>query len=344
MEAWARSPKTLFTMQSDRRLREVLDTTQENLEVAVGAAYSRWTELRVRYVEPCVQSVSACCLGQCLGGHRQQGNNRRESFDFFFDRYDEEDLYAPDEMERLLDSEEEVASDEEFGHFAESGGGGSSSSSTSAAAAAAADASRASTSAGEAAAAATASSSHTQQFQPGTHPDMRVGEVGFGADRRKGSSQQPFSRQILQYYAGSSAVQAKSSVESFFYSLFPFWKKSPRINYRPSAAGLKGVSKTRKRSSTKSSTQSSETYRSRGDLFSDGEYDNDMMADAQIVSDNFASMLTYGRPEATSELPENADLASLKSRAESSIESIPGSTTVPAQEPTQEEPASLPRS
>ncbi|VVT46562.1 uncharacterized protein SAPINGB_P001275 [Magnusiomyces paraingens] len=46
---------------------------------------------------------------------------------------------------------------------------------------------------------------------------------------------------------------------------------------------------TRERSSTKSSVQSSETYRSRRELLSDVE-----SADAQMVSDNFASSLVYG--------------------------------------------------
>jgi hypothetical protein len=91
-----------------------------------------------------------------------------------------------------------------------------------------------------------------------------------------------------------------TSVTSKLMSWFPFFRWSdPTLHYKPSTAGLTGVVKSRTRSSTKSSTISTETYRSRGELFSDGEYDGSHMEDAQMVSDNFAASLVFAKQRAS---------------------------------------------
>jgi hypothetical protein len=86
----------------------------------------------------------------------------------------------------------------------------------------------------------------------------------------------------------------QKSFSSLIVSYLPFWARPRSLRYKPSTAGLTGV-RNRTRSSTKSSVQSSETYRSRRDLFSDEEYE-----DAQMVADNFAATLVFGRGKSDS--------------------------------------------
>lgn len=61
------------------------------------------------------------------------------------------------------------------------------------------------------------------------------------------------------------------------------------LRYRPSTAGLTGLN-TRERSSTGISTHSSDTYRSRGDLFGSEDIEND----AQMMDDSFVQDMPSG--------------------------------------------------
>lgn len=65
------------------------------------------------------------------------------------------------------------------------------------------------------------------------------------------------------------------------------------LRYRPSNAGLTGLN-TRERSSTGNSTHSSDTYRSRGDLFGSEDIEND----AQMMDDSFVQDLPSGDGQA----------------------------------------------
>lgn len=150
----------------NERLREVWGTTQDNLETAVGTAYSSWTRFNRAYLEPCVGSVTTCAtrcgagVQVCFGrkpsrhgrgrrGHRGAGrggvgggllrgnsgggiiggsgsggigaggdgdgegsyfnSGRRDSFNIFYDTYDEDVMFGRDELERLLNSQDEYS-------------------------------------------------------------------------------------------------------------------------------------------------------------------------------------------------------------------------------------------
>lgn len=64
----------------------------------------------------------------------------------------------------------------------------------------------------------------------------------------------------------------------------------PKLRYRPSAAGLQ----VRERSSTKSSIESSDTFRSRTELLSDGDHE-----DAQLVGDINAALVNYAAADSS---------------------------------------------
>lgn len=79
--------------------------------------------------------------------------------------------------------------------------------------------------------------------------------------------------------------QVHNYLAQFLPSIF-----EPKLTYRPSAAGLR----VRERSSTKSSIESSDTYRSRTELLSDGDHE-----DAQLVGDIDAALTSYDESYAT---------------------------------------------
>uniref|UniRef100_A0A060T616 ARAD1B07392p n=1 Tax=Blastobotrys adeninivorans TaxID=409370 RepID=A0A060T616_BLAAD len=181
------------------------ESTQDNLETAVGSAYSGWTQFNSRHVEPTTHklwrwvSSSACC--GCMGPQR------RNSADIFFDMYEDDDVYAHDELDRLIDGEADDDSEEEFPQY-----------------------------------------SQTRIEFPST-------EV----------------RTTLR--AQSDAVT--NGLKSVWYWMFPW-----RQRYDPGTADMTNVeANSRSRSSTKSSTVSSDTLRSRADLFSDGDVE-----DAHLMS------------------------------------------------------------
>lgn len=221
-------------MQSsrDESIRLAWATTQENLENAVGSAYSRWNRLNAGYVQPAFESIGSCFLS-CFGrSNYMSRNNRRGSMDFFFDMYDDGDAFGRDELERLLNEEDHGDYDSEPFITGDVPGGSSSGG----------------------------------------------GRLGLGSNLKDLSSNDN---------GGGVAAKLMSWIPPFFR-----WT-DPTLHYKPSTAGLTGVSTNRTRSSTKSSSLSTETYRSRGELFSDGEYDGDQMEDAQMVSDNFAASLIF---------------------------------------------------
>lgn len=183
-------------------MQEVWESTQENLENAVGTAYSGWTRVYYQYIVPCNQTVTSC-FGACCGRRKNRSNIRRDSFDIFFDMYDDDDVFGRDELERLLNEEDDGQRNEN-------------------------------------------DNDNDEEYNDDQFPIIPSGNEAYG------------------------------KVKSIFYSIFPSLH-----NYKPSTADLVGV---RTRSSTKSSTQSSETYRSRRDLFSDDE-DFSQQEDAHMVSD-----------------------------------------------------------
>ncbi|KAA8909920.1 hypothetical protein TRICI_004305 [Trichomonascus ciferrii] len=155
-------------------MQDVWETTQENLENAVGSAYSGW-------------------------------NRAWDSFDIFFDMYDDDDAFGRDELERLLNEDND-------------------------------------------------NDGHDHVVNDNDNPD----------DQFPGN-------------------EAYGRIKSMLLSVFPSLHR-----YKPSTNDLIGVTG-RTRSSTKSSTQSSETYRSRRDLFSDddedfGQQDAHMVSEADITS------------------------------------------------------------
>lgn len=226
-------------MQSscDESIRLAWTTTQENLETAVGTAYSGWTRFNAGYVRPVLESVRGC-FASCLGR-----TGRRGSFsqDFFFDMYDDDEAFGRDELERLLNEDRPEYTDDPVDLLEEG---------------------------------------------PSSHLAARLGK-----------NDSPLGERLGLKDSGTLTAKMRSWI--------PFWSRSdPMLWYKPSTAGLTGV-RTRTRSSTKSSTRSSETFRSRGDLFSDGEYDGAQMEDAQMVSDNFAASLVFGNEHRTNSSSTN---------------------------------------
>ncbi|ANB11340.1 hypothetical protein AWJ20_4145 [Sugiyamaella lignohabitans] len=259
--------------EHERRIREVWETTQENLETAVGTAYSRWTNVNNHYVNPTVESISSCTRGcfSCFPDTRRRpGSHRRNSMDFF-DMYDEEGEFGRDELDRLI-SEDQIDGYDDFGP-----------------------------------------EDPVYERQP--EGAARPGSINEHSGASGGA---PAISHVLR--------DTKKSFLSIFGSLMPLWAQPPSLRYKPSTAGLRGVRPAnRSRSSTKSSVQSSETFRSRTDLFSDEEYE-----DAQMVSDNFAAALVFGRSRggtmgSRSSLnsgKNSADTKSIDSRRSDSTKSI----------------------
>lgn len=260
-------------MQSNERIREVWETTQENLETAVGTAYSGWQGFYVRQVEPFGHQVSSWLKVYCFccfpANRKRPPNKRNNSVDIFFDMYDEDEAIGRDELERLLGSGAGRDWYNSEYYEEEQGGGGD-------------------------------DSGYSTEDTNGEGPssDQRY--------KKKKAMEYPSSTDIDAYatYKKERKPSLTEPISSLWYSIFPFWGKSSIMKYKPSTADLIGVNPTmtnvkqkntkqthsRSRSDTKSSrtsTHSSATYRSRRDLFSDGE----SLDDAQIVSDNFASLI-----------------------------------------------------
>lgn len=194
-------------------MQDVWESTQENLENAVGSAYSGWNRAWYQYLEPLGQSVkkgATACFGPCCGHRKGRRNNRRDSFDIFFDMYDDDDAFGRDELERLLNENND---NDTYDH-------------------------------------------QDINDSDNNNPD--------NSDQFPGN-------------------EAYGRIKSMLLSVFPSLHR-----YKPSTNDLIGVTG-RTRSSTKSSTQSSETYRSRRDLFSDddeefGQQDAHMVSEADITS------------------------------------------------------------
>ncbi|CAN6674563.1 hypothetical protein TRVA0_056S00870 [Trichomonascus vanleenenianus] len=200
---------------NDRRIREVWETTQENLETAVGNAYSGGTRIYNRYIIPAQQSVFSCFACCCGGRPRRRGMRRRESVDIFFDMYDDDDAFGHDELERLIDADE----DEELRGVEDDDG-------------------------------------YLSDNESGEFP----GVVAEGTMATSSSNLGAIKNYLMELLPG----------------ILP--RKRRQVQYRPS-----GVRISRPRASTKSSTESTDTYRSRRDLFSESE----AMEDAHVMDDNF---------------------------------------------------------
>lgn len=268
------------------RFREVWGNTQDNLETAVGTAYSSWTDFQRAYLTPAYKSASSClshtvqnglvcCFGSRMAARGNYYNSsRRDSFDIFYDMYDDE-VYGRDELERLLSAHDD---DVVFGGLADESDYGDGD--------------------GGQAIRSERSKRRASRKGKGVQTENYLGEEESGdmVETNNAPSQQGGSR----YFQHGMAVEppidsqaglfnnSKTRLASFFHSIFP--TKKPAHPGTTAAAAARAPN--RNRSSTKSSTQSSETFRSRAELFSD-DADSALLEDAQMMSDNFAASLVY---------------------------------------------------
>lgn len=88
---------------NERRLRQAWETTQDNLELAVGSAYSRWQRINTEHVEPCCLSLRGC-FGACIGQTAGLFGRHDSGVDISFDMYNDEAVDA-DELEWLVGDE-----------------------------------------------------------------------------------------------------------------------------------------------------------------------------------------------------------------------------------------------
>lgn len=276
----------------NERFREVWGNTQDNLETAVGNAYSSWTGFQRSFLVPTWKSVSSCvnqslqngmicCFGSRVGSRSYYNSSRRDSFDIFYDMYDDE-VYGRDELERLLSAHDnDVVFDEE------------------------------NTDDDDAEREQAHRSDRKKRLATGTG---RKGKRSYSSSESEIMDRN--NHEILQgepsasnnagghYYQHGMAVEppiknqnglfniSKTQFANLLYSIFP--SKSARSTAGTTSSTSSTPSRTanRQRSSTKSSTLSSETYRSRTELFSD-DADSALLEDAQMMSDNFAANLEF---------------------------------------------------
>lgn len=264
----------------NERFREVWGNTQDNLETAVGTAYSSWTGFQRSFIVPTYRSA-ALCLNQtvqngmvcCFGSRMAARNNyynssRRDSFDIFYDMYDDE-VYGRDELERLLSAhdDDEVMDRGTYDSDDEAEG--------------------------------QAYRSERSKRQASKKGKGAYSDGAIPAEVRSSDMAEGGQASSSHYYHHDMAVEppinvrkglfnsSKTRLSSILYSIFPSKKsKLAIIVSSPSDSG------NRPRSSTKSSSHSSETLRSRAELFSD-DSDSGLLEDAQIMSDNFAANLEY---------------------------------------------------
>lgn len=274
----------------NERFREVWGNTQDNLETAVGTAYSSWTDFQRAYLTPAYKSASSCLsqtvqngLVCCFGSRMAAGrghyynSSRRDSFDIFYDMYDDE-VYGRDELERLLSAHDD---DVVFGGLADESDGEDG---------------------GGQAIRSERSKRRASRKGKGVHSESYVSEDNGDMVETNNAASQGGSR----YFQHGMAVEppidsqpglfnnSKTRLASFFNSIFPTKKPAHTVVSTVAAAGAAAAVRApnRQRSSTKSSTQSSETFRSRTELFSD-DADSALLEDAQMMSDNFAASLVF---------------------------------------------------
>lgn len=279
----------------DRRLRDVWGNTQDNLESAVGTAYTSLTGFHRAFVQPAYKSVVAktkstaqstvvCCCGAAGLGKRNgnyHNSNRRDSFDIFYDLYEDE-VYGRDELDRLLNSQFSDEEDDEEGS-------------------------------GQ----ARRSTRNTHKGKG--HHATAYAETAMAADDQfpGGTGGGP---SHTHHYGMGMAVEPPIDFEQegliqtgpnkfkdWLVSLFTFNKHRRPNHSKSTAAATAGRMQERGRSNTRSSANSSDTFRSRAELFSE-DADSAVLADAQMMGEDFAVGLEFKSTHSSTADDEDAGL------------------------------------